>query len=157
KEDNQRLRSLVDNALKADPRMARFKLEDKKKRNAKRNAREEDERKAREAKAAAEEAAKKAAASVAAQEEEEKKQRQQAHKLFKKEQRSLKILFKSANYFTGTETPSAAEITAATEKLDKILAAKKDINELAAVRTEIETAHAAGNGAAAVDQIVAGL
>ncbi|PIA13942.1 DnaJ-domain-containing protein [Coemansia reversa NRRL 1564] len=157
KEDNQRLRTLVDNALKVDPRMARFKVEDKQKRNAKRNAREEDERKARETKAAAEEAAKKVAASAAVQEEEEKKLRQQAHKLFKKEQRSLKVLFKNANYFTGSETPSAADITTATEKLDKILAAKKSVDELAAVRAEIEAAHAAGNGAAAVDQIIAGL
>ncbi|KAI8325110.1 DnaJ-domain-containing protein, partial [Martensiomyces pterosporus] len=90
KEDNHRVRSLVDNALKADPRMAKFKEEDKRKRNAKRNAREEEERKAAETKKAAEEAAKKAAAEAAVNEEEQKKLRQQAHKALKKEQRVLK-------------------------------------------------------------------
>ncbi|KAJ1963134.1 Zuotin [Dipsacomyces acuminosporus] len=158
KEDNQRLRTLVDNAVKNDPRMAKFKEEDKRKRNAKRNAREEEERKAAEAKKAAEEAAKKAAAEAAQNEEEQKKLRQQAHKLLKKEQRVLKVLFKNANYFVAAgASPSAAEITAATEKLDKIIAAKNDIDSLTAVRTEIEAAHAAGNGAAAVDDIVSKL
>ncbi|KAJ1844719.1 Zuotin [Coemansia sp. RSA 2611] len=158
KEDSQRLRSLVDNALKADPRMIRFKEEDKQKRNARRNAREEEDRKAREAKLAAEQAAKQAEANAAAAEEDAKKQRQQAHKQFKKEQRALKLLFKNSQYFApaGT-TPSDADVAAATAKLDKILAAKKDLDSIVAVRTEIETAHAAGNGAAAVDEIVAKL
>ncbi|KAJ2826825.1 Zuotin [Coemansia erecta] len=150
KEDGQRLRKLVDNAMKADPRMLRFKEEDKQKRNARRNAREDEERKAREAKLAAEEAAKQAAAATASAEQDEKKARQDAHKEFKKEQRLLKVGFKKANYFGG-------DVAATTAKLDKILAAKKDIDSLVAVRLEIEAAHAAGNGAAAVDEIVAKL
>ncbi|KAJ2780483.1 Zuotin [Coemansia javaensis] len=154
-EDNQRLRTLVDRAFKADPRMARFREEDKTKRNAKRNAREEEERRAKEAQRAAEEEAQRAAASVAAQEEEDKKKRQDAHKQFKKEQRALKVLFKGANYFAaGT---SAADIAAGTANLDKILAAKADVDSLVAARTAIEAAHAAGNGAAAVSAILAEL
>ncbi|KAJ1667939.1 Zuotin [Coemansia sp. RSA 1813] len=158
KEDTQRLRTLVENAMKADQRMVKFKEEDKLKRNAKRNAREEESRKAAEAKKAAEEAAKKAAAESAVQEEELKKQRQQAHKQLKKEQRALKVFFKTANYFVpeGT-TPSAADITAATDKLDKIIAAKHDLDKTVEIRTEIEKAHAAGNGLATVDEIVSKL
>ncbi|KAJ2159636.1 Zuotin [Coemansia sp. RSA 552] len=158
KEDSLRLRNLVDAAMKTDPRMARFREEDKQKRNAKRNAREEELRKAREAKKEAEEQAKKEAADAVTQQEDEKKQRQQAHKQFKKEQRALKVFFKTANYFAPAgASPSAADIAAATAKLDKILAAKKDVDGLVAVRTEIEAAHAAGNGAAAVDEAVAKL
>ncbi|KAJ1846481.1 Zuotin [Coemansia sp. RSA 2703] len=157
KEDIQRLQSLVDNAFKVDPRMIRFKEEDKKKRNSKRNAREEEERKAAEAKKLAEEEAQKLAAQKEADEEEAKKQRQANHKLLKKEQRNLKVLFKTANYFAAGETATAAEIAAASEKLDKIIAAKKDLDALVAVRTEIEAAHAAGTGGATVDEIVAKL
>ncbi|KAJ1940855.1 Zuotin, partial [Kickxella alabastrina] len=61
KEDIQRLRTIVDQAIKIDPRMIMFKEEDKNKRNAKRNAREEEERKAAEAKKLAAEEAKKLA------------------------------------------------------------------------------------------------
>ncbi|KAJ1731334.1 Zuotin [Coemansia biformis] len=154
-EDNQRLRALVDAAFKADPRMARFREEDKTKRNARRNAREEEERRAKEAQRAAEEEAARAAASAAAQEDDDKKKRQEAHKTFKKEQRALKVLFKSANNFSAGS--SAADIAAAIAKLDKILAAKTDADSLIAARTAIETAHAAGNGAAAVDALVAEL
>ncbi|KAJ2849820.1 Zuotin, partial [Coemansia erecta] len=158
KADTQRVRTLVENAMKADQRMVKFKEEDKVKRNAKRNAREEESRKAAEDKKAAEEAASKAAAETAEKEEELKKQRQQAHKQLKKEQRALKGLFKTANYFVpeGT-TPSAAQITAATEKLDKIIAAKPDLDKTIEIRIEIEKAHAAGNGLATVDEIIAKL
>ncbi|KAJ2195668.1 hypothetical protein GGH18_001850, partial [Coemansia sp. RSA 530] len=81
--------------------------------------------------------------------QDEKKSRQDAHKQFKKEQRQLKLAFKNAAFF--------GDVTAFTAKLDKILAAKKDVDALVAVRTEIEAAHAAGNGAAVVDEIVAKL
>ncbi|KAJ2345053.1 Zuotin, partial [Coemansia sp. RSA 2671] len=158
KEDIQRVRTLVDNALKVDPRMARFKEEDKLKRNSKRNAREEEIKRAAEEKKAAEEAAKKAEANAAMAEEEQKKARQQAHKQLKKEQRALKIAFKSMNFFAPAgATPSDADIAAATEKLDKITAAKTDAEALAAVRTELEAAHAAGNGSATLDNIVSKL
>ncbi|KAJ2557575.1 Zuotin [Coemansia sp. RSA 1933] len=158
KEDIQRVRTLVENAMKVDQRMVKFKQEDKLKRNAKRNAREEESRKAAETKKAADDAAKKLAAEEAVQEEELKKQRQQTHKLLKKEQRLLKVLFKNANYFVpeGT-TPLAADITSATEKLEKIIAAKHDLDKTIEIRTEIEKAHAAGNGLAAVDDIVSKL
>ncbi|KAJ2725997.1 Zuotin [Coemansia sp. Benny D115] len=157
KEDIQRVRNLVDNAVKADPRMIRFKEEDKKRRNAKKDAREEEERKAAEAKKLAAEEAKKQEEAKAAQEEELKKQRQANHKLFKKEQRALKLVFKGANYFAQGDTATAAEITSATEKLDKILAAYPDLDTLTAARKDIEAAHAAGNGLAFVDELVAKL
>ncbi|ORX70791.1 DnaJ-domain-containing protein [Linderina pennispora] len=158
KEDNHRIRTLVDQALKCDPRMAKFKEEDKTKRNAKKNARMEEERKAAETKKAAEEAAKKAAEAEAANAEELKKQRQAAHKQLKKEQRALKVLFKNSAYFVAAgATPSAAEIGAASEKLDKIIAGIHDLDALVAARTGIEAAHAAGNGMAKVDEIIAAL
>ncbi|KAJ2451242.1 Zuotin [Coemansia sp. RSA 2336] len=148
--DNQRIRTLVDNAMKADPRMQKFKEEDKKKRNARKNAREEEERKLREAKLAEEEKAKKAAEAAAAAEENEKKSRQDAHKMFKKEQRALKVLFKKAGYFADSDAAGIA-------KLDKIMAAKKDTDSLIAVRERIEAAQAAGNASAVVDELVSEL
>ncbi|KAJ2454679.1 Zuotin [Coemansia sp. RSA 2424] len=158
KEDIQRLRTFVDSALKVDPRMARFKEEDKLKRNSKRNAREEEAKRIAEEKKAAEEAAKLALVNASLQEEEQKKARQQAHKLLKKEQRALKLAFKSLNFLAPAgATPSDADIAAATEKLDKITAAKHDAEALVAVRTELEAAHAAGNGLATLDDIVSKL
>ncbi|KAJ2908557.1 Zuotin, partial [Coemansia aciculifera] len=158
KEDIQRLRTFVDSALKVDPRMARFKEEDKLKRNSKRNAREEEAKRVAEEKKAAEEAAKLAIENASLQEEEQKKARQQAHKALKKEQRALKIAFKSMNYFAPAgATPSDADIAAVTAKLDQITAAKHDAEALVAVRTELEAAQAAGNGLAALDGIVAKL
>lgn len=158
KEDNQRLLNLVDNAVKADPRMAKYKEEDKRKRNAKRNAREEEAQRLAAEKKAAEEAEKKVADAAVAKEEDAKKARQAAHKQMKKEQRALKVLFKNSNYFAPSDTtPSAEDVAAATEKLDKIIAAKRDLDELVAIRTQIETAHAAGNGLAAVDEAVSKL
>ncbi|KAJ2094228.1 Zuotin, partial [Coemansia sp. S142-1] len=158
KEDIQRLHTLVDNALKADPRIARFKEEDKLKRNAKRNAQEEEAKRLAEEKKAAEEAAKMAVENALMMEEEQKKARQQAHKLLKKEQRALKLAFKSLNFFAPAgATPSDADIAAATEKLDKITAAKNDADALVAIRTELEAAHAAGNGSATLDDIVSKL
>ncbi|KAJ2602873.1 Zuotin [Coemansia sp. RSA 1804] len=161
KEDVQRISTLVETAMKADPRMVQFREDDKRKRNAKRDAREEEARKAAEAKKAADEAVAKAASESAAKEDELKKQRQQAHKLLKKEQRALKVLFKTANYFVPADSaPSAADITAATEKLDKIIAATPDFEKLVAIREQIEKAHAAGgseSGRAAVDEAVSKL
>ncbi|KAJ1818843.1 Zuotin, partial [Coemansia sp. RSA 2599] len=157
KEDIQRLRTLVDNAFKLDPRMIRFKEEDKKKRNAKRNAREEEERKAAEAKKKAEEEAKKQAELELAKEEELKKQRQMNHKALKAEQRALKRIFKNANYFAASDAATVAEINSATEKQEKIIAANPDLDALVAVRAQIEAAVAAGNGLAVVDEIVSKL
>ncbi|KAJ2828481.1 Zuotin [Coemansia sp. 'formosensis'] len=158
KEDIQRVRTLVDNALKVDPRMARFKEEDNLKRNAKRNAREEEAKRAADEKKAAEDAAKKAVEDASMLEEEQKKARQQAHKLLKKEQRAIKVAFKSLNFFAPAgATPSDADIAAATEKLEKITAAKNDADALVAIRTELEAAYAAGNGSATLDDIVSKL
>ncbi|KAJ2238332.1 Zuotin [Coemansia sp. RSA 1722] len=157
KEDIQRVRSLVDNSFKIDPRMIKFKEEDKKKRNAKRNAREEEERKAAEAKKQAAEEAKKQTEQQQAKEEELKKQRQMNHKALKGEQRALKRIFKTANYFAASEAATVAEINSATDKQDKIIAAKPDLDDLVAVRTQIEAAIAAGNGLAVVDEIVSKL
>ncbi|KAJ2422208.1 hypothetical protein GGF41_003588, partial [Coemansia sp. RSA 2531] len=142
----------------ADPRIARFKEEDKLKRNAKRNAQEEEAKRLAEEKKAAEEAAKMAVENALMMEEEQKKARQQAHKLLKKEQRALKLAFKSLNFFAPAgATPSDADIAAATEKLDKITAAKNDADALVAIRTELEAAHTAGNGSATLDDIVSKL
>ncbi|KAJ1648320.1 Zuotin [Coemansia erecta] len=157
KEDIQRLLTLVDNAMKSDPRMIKFKEEDKKKRNAKRNAREEEERKAAEAKKKADEEAKKQAELELAKEEELKKQRQMNHKALKAEQRALKRIFKNANYFAAADAATVAEINSATEKQDKVIAANPDLDALVAVRTQIEAAVAAGNGLAVVDEIVSKL
>lgn len=109
-EDTARLRKLVDDCLALDTRIKKFKDEEKKQRNAKRDAREAEERRA------AEEARIKAEADKKRKEEEEaaakaskadsKKAKEAAKTAVKKNRRILKGSVKDANYFvTGDPSP----------------------------------------------------
>jgi DnaJ family protein C protein 2 len=151
KEDNARLRTLVDTCLSVDPRIAIFKAEDKKKRNAKKDA------KAAADKAAAEAAAKKAEEEKLAAEKAEadaknaaadsKKAKEMAKRAIKKEKKTIKAIVKDNNYGLGTSAAPAtpAEIDTQLFKLDDILAKNKTAEDLEKLRISFEKAVADNN------------
>ncbi|KAG2191179.1 hypothetical protein INT46_001720 [Mucor plumbeus] len=146
KEDNARLRTLVDVCLSVDPRIALFKAEDKKRRNAKKDA------KAAADKAAAEAAAKKAEEDKLAAEKAEadaknaaadsKKAKEMAKRVIKKEKKTIKAIVKDNNYAlaAGSAPATPAEIDSQLFKLDDILAKNKTAEQLEALRKSFEKA-----------------
>lgn len=155
KEDNARLRSLVDKALGLDPRIKAFKAAEKAAREAKKNKGKpaggaaagptEAEKKA------AAEAAEKAKLDAAKKEEEEKnaradakKTREAAKKNLKKHKKVIRDLITANNYFQPAGTaPSADVIEAQLNALDAITAAlAEEPEKVAALR---QTAEKAGN------------
>lgn len=111
KEEMSRLRRLVDNAYACDPRIARFKEEEKERRLAQKKARadaqrqkqEEEERIRREAEEAERKIREAEEAELKAKQEVEKKEREALKKAFKKERKTLRTLCKDHNYFTSNE------------------------------------------------------
>ena len=159
KEDNARLRSLVDKALSVDPRIKKFKAEEKATREAKKNkgkpgangasaaqlaeekkAKEEADKKAKEAEAKKEEDDKAARADA-------KKAREAAKKNLKKHKKVLRDLITANNYFEATgSAPSAQVIEAKLNGLDAICTAlAEEPEKVQALRERCEKA---GNGGA---------
>lgn len=111
KEEMSRLRRLVDNAYACDPRIARFKEEEKERRLAQKKARadaqrqkqEEEERIRREAEEVERKIREAEEAELKAKQEVEKKEREALKKAFKKERKTLRTLCKDHNYFTSNE------------------------------------------------------
>jgi DnaJ family protein C protein 2 len=146
KEDNARLRKLVDTALGLDPRIAKFKAEDKKRRNAKKD------QKAAADKAAAEEAARKAEEDRIAQEKAEadakvasesaKKDKEAVKRALKKEKKTIKSVIKDNNYGLPAGAPEAGpnEIETQLNKLDELMAKVKGLPEHEALRQALEAA-----------------
>ncbi|CAO3667378.1 unnamed protein product [Umbelopsis vinacea] len=146
KEDNARLRKLVDTALGLDPRIAKFKAEDKKRRNAKKD------QKAAADKAAAEEAARKAEEERIAQEKAEaeakiasesaKKDKEAVKRALKKEKKTIKSVIKDNNYGLPAGAPEAGpnEIETQLNKLDELMAKVKGLPEHEALRQALEAA-----------------
>lgn len=151
KEDNARLRQLVDTCLSVDPRIAIFKAEDKKRRNAKKDA------KAAADKAAAEAAAKKAEEERLAAEKAEadaknaaanaKKDKEMIKRAIKKEKKTIKAIVKDNNYGFGNAAPAATadQIDTQLFKLDDILAKNKTVEDLEKLRKSFEQAVTDGN------------
>ncbi|KAJ3044313.1 hypothetical protein HDV00_002633 [Rhizophlyctis rosea] len=124
KEDNGRLNKLVEQAFKLDPRIQKFKEEEKKAKNAKklekeaaaRAAEEEAKRKAEE-----EQKAKEAAeAEEKARAAEEKKNREAAKNAVRKEKKAIKRIMKDNNNFLNDDA-SAEAVANQLQKLDDIL------------------------------------
>ncbi|KAI8372299.1 DnaJ domain-containing protein [Choanephora cucurbitarum] len=146
KEDNARLRKLVDTCLGIDPRIAIFKAEEKKRRNAKKDA------KAAAEKAAAEEAAKKAEEERIAKEKADadakaaaanaKKDKEMIKRAIKKEKKTIKALVKDNNYGLEGDSASPDQIDSQLFKLDDILAKNKTVEQLEALRASFEKAAA---------------
>ena len=155
KEDNVRLRNLVDKALSVDPRIKKFKADEKAAREAKKNKgkpangltpaqlaeqkkqKEEEERKAKEdeAKKAEEDKATKADA---------KKAKEAAKKNLKKEKKRLRDIITGNNYFHPAGfAPSASVIEAQLNGLDAICGALEP-EDIATLREACEKAGADG-------------
>ncbi|KAK3817348.1 MAG: DnaJ domain-containing protein [Benniella sp.] len=143
KEDNTRLREIVDQALSLDPRIKLFKEEEKKNRGSKRREKEEAEKRAAEEKAKA--AAEAEAARVAAEEadknarEDQKKNKELLKRAVRKEKKNLKALIKDNNYFLPAgHTPTPEEVEKQLELLDALLDGAKGLDQLEAVRQTLE-------------------
>ncbi|KAF7721757.1 hypothetical protein EC973_004151 [Apophysomyces ossiformis] len=144
KEDNARLRKLVDTCLNVDPRIAKFKAEEKKRRNAKKDA------KAAADKAAAEEAARKAEEERIAREKAEaeakeaqaaaKKDKEAVKRAIKKEKKTIKGLVKDNNYAlaAGSAAATPDQIDSQLQKLDDLIAKNKTLPALEALRKALE-------------------
>ncbi|KAI9498510.1 DnaJ domain-containing protein [Zychaea mexicana] len=143
KEDNVRLRKLIDICLSVDPRIAQFRAEDKKRRNAKKDA------KAAADKAAAEEAARKAEEERVAREKAEaeskaaaasaKKDKESLKKAVKKEKKTIKALFNGNNFGlpAGTQA-SPAEVEKQLVAMDAVIVKNKMIEDLEKLRKDLE-------------------
>lgn len=163
KEDNTRLRSLVDKALATDPRIKKFKAEEKAAREARRKGRTPQQQPgrgaqpagrptpqqvlaAKKAKAEEEQKAKadaaQADAASKADREAAKKQREAAKKKAKKEKKAISTVLTAQNYFQPSGTaPSAAVIESQLNGLDALVEAL-DITEVTSLRAEVEKAGA---------------
>ncbi|KAI9469908.1 MAG: DnaJ domain-containing protein [Benjaminiella poitrasii] len=146
KEDNARLRKLVDACLSVDPRIAIFKAEEKKRRNAKKNARAEAEKaaaeaaakKAEEEKAAAEKAATEAKAAAA----DAKKAKEKAKKNIRKEKKNIRNIVQDNNYAlpAGSAPATPKEIEEQLIKLEDLLTKLATLESVVAVRESFEKA-----------------
>ncbi|KAJ1979653.1 Zuotin [Dimargaris verticillata] len=155
-EDNARIRQIVDQAFKLDPRMKRFRQEDRDRRDAKKNAKKggvngsagkktatpaqikEDA----EAKQKAEAEAKAKAEADAAKAKDNKAQQKKLKQVVRGHKKAIDELFKKHNYFTGSDAaPSAAVMGEQFTKLDKVIAANsKEVEAIEKLRTALEQA-----------------
>ncbi|PWZ00864.1 DnaJ-domain-containing protein [Testicularia cyperi] len=133
KEDNARLRNLVDKALSVDPRIKQFKAEDKAARDAKKNkgrpngaavdprkAAEDKKKQEEEAKLKAAEAAKAAEQDKAAKAD-AKKAREAAKKAVKREKKAIAKLITDNNYFQSASASASPQvIEAQLNELDQL-------------------------------------
>ncbi|KAK8753069.1 hypothetical protein OTU49_002349 [Cherax quadricarinatus] len=112
KEEMARLRRLVDNTYACDPRITKFKEEEKERRLAQKKAKadairqkmEEEERIRREAEEAERKKREAEEAEQRAKQEIEKKEREALKKAYKKERKTLRSLCKDNNYYTNEES-----------------------------------------------------
>ncbi|KAL1914705.1 uncharacterized protein VTP21DRAFT_7963 [Calcarisporiella thermophila] len=163
KEDNARLRSIVDQALSLDPRIKLFKEEDRKRRNAKKNQRAEAERQAAEEKKKKEEeerlAKERAEAEEKEQREKEKKNKELLKRAVRKEKKTIKALMKDHHYFVADlaegQEPSAIQVEEQLQKLDRLFDRLKTLEELEAVRKRIEEAAPQGTANQVLDEELA--
>ncbi|XP_078494967.1 dnaJ homolog subfamily C member 2 [Ciona intestinalis] len=111
KEENQRIRQLVDNAYACDPRVKQYKEDEKKKKEMEKNARANAIKKANEEKLAAEAEKQKKLKDEERKLEEErvrkqteaKKEKEREKKMLKKERQKLKGYCKNQNFFRDSE------------------------------------------------------
>ncbi|XP_007504127.2 dnaJ homolog subfamily C member 2 isoform X4 [Monodelphis domestica] len=147
KEEMNRIRTLVDNAYSCDPRIKKFKEEEKAKKEAEKKAKVEAKRKEQEAKERQRQAELEAARLVKEKEEEEvrqqallaKKEKEIQKKAIKKERQKLRTSCKNWNYFSDSE----AECVKMMEEIEKLcdrleLTSLQCLNDILASTTKEE-------------------
>ncbi|XP_044744684.1 dnaJ homolog subfamily C member 2-like isoform X1 [Coccinella septempunctata] len=138
KEEMARIRTLVDLAYNNDPRIAKFKQDDKDRKLAAKRAKqtaaqikkEEAERALREAQLAIE----KAEAAERARIEAKRQEREAQKKLLKKERKALRDICKSNNYYADNPEQNLAHMTALESICENM-----NINELEQLNKEIKS------------------
>ena len=160
KEDNARLRNLVDKALSLDPRIKAFRAAERAAREAKKNkgrpgapsgksaaeVAAEEQRKKEEAEKAAKEAAAKEEAEKA-EREAAKKVREAAKKNLKKEKKSIRNIITGANYFQPEGvSPSATVLEKQLGALDALCGALEP-EQVVVLRESCEKGHAEAKAA----------
>ncbi|CAG8792809.1 8185_t:CDS:10 [Gigaspora margarita] len=144
KEDNIRLRKIIeDQALSLDPRIQKFKQEEKAAKEAKKKEKEDAIKNAKEAaqRAAEEERLKKEQAEAEAKlkQQEEKKEKANKKKLIRNERKSIKTHLKIHNYFyPPNEPPPLDVIEMQLSELD-FLFEKLSLEELQNVRKQLDS------------------
>ncbi|KAL7752999.1 Zuotin [Sorochytrium milnesiophthora] len=150
KEDNTRLRELIDLTLKYDPRIARFKKSEKSDKDKKKKQRDvvqqaaeqqskEDEVKAQQEKEKAEEEAKQKAQA-------EREARAAQTKAFKKEKKTIKqIITKDFCYLTGVNATAPSDVMERVlADLEKLFEFYTQLSELEEIRRKLEAAAQTG-------------
>ncbi|RIA86795.1 DnaJ domain-containing protein [Glomus cerebriforme] len=143
KEDNIRLRKIIDQALSLDPRIQRFKQEEKAAKEAKKKEKEEAAKRAEEAtrKAAEEEKQKKEMAEAEAKQKqaEEKKEKAAKKKAIRNERKNIKTHIKDYNYFyPDNETPPVDVIDIQLSELDSLFE-NLSLEDLQNVRKQLDS------------------
>ncbi|RHZ45569.1 hypothetical protein Glove_669g3 [Diversispora epigaea] len=144
KEDTQRLRKIIDQSLSLDPRILKFKQEERAAREAKKKQKEDAVKASQEAakKAAEEEKLKKEQAEAEAKQKQqgEKKKKEALKKSMRNERKTIKTFVKNCNYFYPTnESPPADVIGKQLTELD-LLFEKLTLEDLQNVRNQMDSA-----------------
>ncbi|NXP76943.1 DNJC2 protein, partial [Ramphastos sulfuratus] len=156
KEEMNRIRTLVDNAYSCDPRIKKFKEEEKAKKEAEKKAKVEAKRKEQEAKEKQRQAELEAARLAKEKEEEEvrqqalvaKKEKEIQKKAIKKERQKLRTTCKNWNYFSDNE----ADCVKMMEEVEK-LCDRLELASLQCLNEALTSTTKEGGKAAVVKQI----
>ncbi|KAJ1927736.1 Zuotin [Tieghemiomyces parasiticus] len=165
KEEGARLRTLVEQAMKLDPRIVRFRQEERERRNAKKAGAKGAAAATAAAPAKAppvkmdaatkkkmEAEAKKQAEADKKAKAAEKKKKEEARKAALKVQNKIKDLAKTHNYFVGSdERLSATQLEAQLNSLDKVIAKDRTMEGLTALLDRLSVAAKEGKGQAAFE------
>ncbi|PWA14703.1 hypothetical protein CCH79_00014360 [Gambusia affinis] len=161
KEEMNRIRTLVDTAYSCDPRIKKFKEEEKARKEAEKKAKAEAKKKEQEEKERVRQAEREAARLAKEKEEEEarqaalqaKKEKEIQKKAIKKERQKLRTTCKNWNYFADSEADSVKmmeeveklcdrlELTSL-QSLNEILASASKEDSKAAVEKQVEEVNA---------------
>ncbi|CAG8586073.1 18931_t:CDS:2, partial [Acaulospora morrowiae] len=144
-EDTLRLRKIIDQALSLDPRIEKFKKEERAAKEAKKKEKEEAAKNAKEAakRAAEEEKSRKEQAEAEAKQkqQEEKKKKEARKKSIRTERKNIKTHLKSYNYFyPANESPPVEVIDAQLSELDTLFE-NLTLEELQTVRKQMDSAN----------------
>ncbi|XP_060770299.1 dnaJ homolog subfamily C member 2 [Neoarius graeffei] len=148
KEEMNRIRTLVDLAYSCDPRIKKFKEEEKARKESEKKAKAEAKKKEQEEKERARQAEMEAARLAREKEEEEakqaaqqaKKEKEAQKKAIKKERQKLRITCKNCNYFVDSEAESVKMMEDVEKLCDRLeLISLQTLNELLASGSKEES------------------